>query len=506
MAKILAKNSKFSKEKLFLYGFLIIYLTVILYLCNRVTVWEDEFYTLNTASRKLSEVISQSYHFEAQPPLYFILLRFWRYFNEDIFFARLLSIFFIGLAVWFFSRLILLISGKQSIWLLIVILLNPFTVWAAFDIRPYALIILLSTVTVYLLLSYYVKDKKYYLYLFLLICVLGLYTQYYFVFLILSLALTTLILKGWRSFLKLCIYLIPVIILFLPNIFFIFENIGMQQSDNQFNSSIRILNSVLLTPAKFLLAVNKISVSNELIIMIIVFFILLGIIAFTKSYSRHRINSDPFFERYIFILVSVLIVVLLLSVTAFLHLEYTDKYMAIAFPLIIALFLIFNSFSPINRNLLAGTLSISFIVLLAMTYVHPANGIDFRALANYIGNIEQPGEPILFYRNDLILPFEYYYKGSNSLIPLPNPVSYDKNYLKSIKDTIELQSVLDRLDLKTKSYFLISDDKMEYAYNINFNRAMVNNYLSAHFNISLDSMYYTKVSDSYIRIRRLEKK
>src|SRR5664279_235812 len=121
------------KDVLF-YGFLIIYAAVLTYLCKVVPFWEDEFYTINTTSHNISGVIRQSYIFEGQPPVYFLLLKMWRVFNSGFFFARSLSIVFIVLAALFVIRLLRLVSGTSEVkWLLIIFLLNPFTVWAAIE-------------------------------------------------------------------------------------------------------------------------------------------------------------------------------------------------------------------------------------------------------------------------------------------------------------------------------------------------------------------------------------
>ena len=122
-----------SKNLIFL-GFLVIYTASLLYLSNELVIWQDDTFTLHTTANNLSLVIRQSYNFEGQPPVYFILLSIWRKLDQGIFFARLFSLLFIGLAAYFFHRVVRLVFGDDSArWLLIIFLLNPFTIWATPD-------------------------------------------------------------------------------------------------------------------------------------------------------------------------------------------------------------------------------------------------------------------------------------------------------------------------------------------------------------------------------------
>lgn len=132
------------------YIFLIGYGIGIIFLAYRLNLWEDESYSMHTSSNNLIDVIRLSYDFEGQPPFYFVILSIWRHINPGIFFARLLSTISIGISAFYFYRLVRLVSGADSSrWMIVIFLLNPFSVWAALEIRLYSLAILLSTILVY---------------------------------------------------------------------------------------------------------------------------------------------------------------------------------------------------------------------------------------------------------------------------------------------------------------------------------------------------------------------
>ena len=489
------------------YGFLIFYTAVLTYLCKIVPFWEDEFYTLNTTSYNISGVISQSYGFEGQPPLYYILLKFWRQINDSFPFARFLSILFILLAAFFLTKLLRLVSGNRGVRLLLIIfLLNPFTVWAALETRTYALLILLSTISIYFFLSYFFENKVSHLYLFLIFCAIGVYTQYYFVFLIIGLAFSVWVIKGFSAFFRLCLYLIPVVLLFLPNLFFLREQLTQQQTNNSNYSVIDGLYKVLQSPPKMMLALNLVPFKNAVKLIIIIIFILLAGYTYRKAYEQ-KAQSDLNFEKYNVILISASVMVIIFSIVIVMtRVVYADRYMSIAFPCFIILFTIFLVHSSLFKSLIYGTLIISFISLLLLTYVNPMKFYDFKFVSKYINKIERSGEPIMFYRNVMSLPFGNVYKGHNQLVPIPSPVKFDSTYLKNIKDTSELNEVIAKIKTKSDSYLLVSDDIADFAYNVNFNRKMIDGYLSNHYNITLDTLCYGEGPDFYLRIRRLERK
>jgi uncharacterized membrane protein len=501
-----AVHYKLWSKKVIFYGFLLFYFAILTYLCNKVTLWEDECYALNTTSRNLSEVISQSYNFEAQPPLYFILLKFWRFFNDGFCFARLLSLLFIVLATCSFTRLIRLISGTECLlWLVIIFLLNPFTVWAALEIRSYALILFLSTISIYFFIRFIYSNKNKHLYSFLIIATIGLYTQYLFVFLVISLMFSFLVFRGWKAFFKLSIYFIPVVLFFLPNLLLISNGIEIQQTDSPDYTLKNTIYLILQTPTILLLGINRIPLEGwlKLVFVLISFFI--ALYAYCRLYKKHLVTSDPFLEKVNFILITILVFVCLyvFAFTIF-RIVYADLYMAVAFPLFILLFTMFKVHPSLYRNLFYSSLSLYFIFLLLLTYRHPIKFYDFKSIAQYISVIERKNEPILFYRNAMSLPFRYYYKGQNPIIPIPSPVRFDYTYLKNIKDTLELKQAITRINTKSNSYLIISDDKTNYVYSVNFNRNMVNDYLNEHYNTTLDTLFYGEGSEYYLRIRRIE--
>jgi hypothetical protein len=72
--------------------FSVVYYSMLVFLAAYLNIWEDEVYSMNTSSGSLGYAFNQSYEFELQPPVYFLLLTIWRTFSASVFWARLLSV------------------------------------------------------------------------------------------------------------------------------------------------------------------------------------------------------------------------------------------------------------------------------------------------------------------------------------------------------------------------------------------------------------------------------
>ena len=183
---------------------------------------------------------------------------------------------------------------------------------------------------------------------------------------------------------------------------------------------------------------------------------------------------------------------------------FNPKYLAIAFPLFILTFSIFNIFSRSLRNVIYGSISLYFIILLIIQYKNPVKVYDFKSVANFIESIERPHEPIFVYRPAIAMPFEYYYHGKNSITPIPYPVNFNSDYLISMKDTVELKKSINPANISSKSYLLISDTT-SYEGLVNMNRKMISNYLNDHYKKVLDTFLLGNGKEKSLRIRRFDK-
>ena len=387
------------KENYIFYTFLCAYIIFLTYLSVNLNIWIDEMYTLDTTSYNLKTVIKKSYDFEAQPPAYFVLLAIWRTINSDYVFARLFSVLCIVLASFIFFRLIKLISGAdRSRWMQVLFLLNPFTIWVGVEIRLYAFLLFLSVSSLYFFFRFYIENKNKYLVVFVLLATVGVFTQYLFVFLLAALGFSILLYKGWKLFLKYCIYVLPVGLLFLLSVWFTtnpmklayFKSVSLSFTD-------RML-VVFHTPQNLLLGLHNIHIYQLVRWGILLVIITVLLLAYSKWYKKNEPRDKLYFERINVIAVTGVLSILFFAVFfAITNLDYTDKYFVSGFALLMSLLSVFSIYSLIKRRLIVVSILLLYTSILISEYRYPVKHIDSRSLAKYIGSIEQNGEPLLFY-------------------------------------------------------------------------------------------------------------
>ena len=268
----------------------------------------------------------------------------------------------------------------------------------------------------------------------------------------------------------------------------------------------RIL-AVILTPQDFLLSFNLIPGKTSLRWIIKIPFAILILYGYYSIIKRNNKTQNPYFNylNIILLILFILIIQFVLVLTSF-SLVFQPKYLIISFPIFILLFSLFNEFSPLKRNLIYTIISIYFISLITLKYTYPTKTYDFKTAANFLNRIQQNKEPILFYGKSTIPPFEYYYKGSNKLIGLPE-LKYDKDYYEeNINDTTELSSSIKMINTSTESYILVLGSIIGFNYDNPMTPEMIEISLKEQYNITLDTLIDSKNSDNTLRILRLEKK
>ena len=169
------------------------------YLLN---IWMDEASSLYTTGSGVLHAFQSAAVNEEQAPLYFWILSLWRYIDGSIFFARVFSILCSGVSIWLFYGLASRFSGPRGrIFATAFFALHPMLIWASLEIRPYALLILLSLLLVKLLFDGFLDpDHRASARIFFLVAaVAALYTNYYLGFLLLALFVPLVLLRRGRE-------------------------------------------------------------------------------------------------------------------------------------------------------------------------------------------------------------------------------------------------------------------------------------------------------------------
>jgi hypothetical protein len=496
---------------IFFYIFLIIYSSFMLFLSQKLGIWQDEAYSLSTTSNSLKQVINLSYRFEGQPPVYFIVLALWRKINDGIFFARLISLLFTFCSAYILNKIICLnFKDIGSKWVISIFLINPFTVWASLEIRLYSFLILLAFVAIYLFyLIYFYNFKRLRAVLFVIL-VLGTYTQYYYVFFIFSLALILLFSKGWRPFLNFCLFSIPVAFAFLPNFYFIGEQYMMHNNTT--------IDYTIFSRIRFILATTPLGLvsgfANDVPwgrlfgwffrIFLIPFFFASIYKLYIENKKQKFKNSINIFELFIPIITLIVIYLIVFSLT---NLIYDIRYMSVAYPFYC---LLFSAFGILKKNQYLTIYSIIifyFIIVLINTYKPPyLKTDDNKSISLFAMNIEHNDEPILFSDKSIFLSFNRYYRGINKLYTLPQ-LEFDHNFFKDdLNDTIEFKQKIENIQGNSESSILITGNDLEFTHKKQLTNNLIDICLKNNYNISLDTIFFGKAEVNNLRIRRLQKK
>lgn len=145
-------------------------------------LWRDEGFSYLMARQSLINIVVTTSR-DFNPPLYYFLLHYWMIiFGSSEIAMRSLSLIFFAISVYVVYAFLKNIIHIKSAFIWIYVLLyavNPFLLYYAFEARMYSLVTLLTILSFYLFLT---KNKKGYI----IISVLGLYTHYFFIFVLLT--------------------------------------------------------------------------------------------------------------------------------------------------------------------------------------------------------------------------------------------------------------------------------------------------------------------------------
>lgn len=151
---------------------------------NAMSVWSDEAFSYQFASRPLGQMIPLL-QMDVHPPLYFLLLHVWMYLGSGAAWLRGLSVAF-GMLLLIVGYLIGRRFFGTSVGLLVMFFLaiSPPEIHYSQEIRMYSLLAFLSATTIYAALLYVRSLALGHMILFAVAGVLCLYTHYYSLFLV----------------------------------------------------------------------------------------------------------------------------------------------------------------------------------------------------------------------------------------------------------------------------------------------------------------------------------
>jgi hypothetical protein len=126
-------------------------------------------------------------------------------------------------------------------------------------------------------------------------------------------------------------------------------------------------------------------------------------------------------------------------------------------------------------------------------------------VAHYVSAIELKNEPVLFRNKTLLLTLRPYYYSGNPLISIPDK-PFDYNFYKDeIKDTTELNLLIESCTHNCKSFLWINVDD-DCIVKRELTNAEISAYFKHNYTITIDTIFNGKSKNDFLQVRRLIRK
>lgn len=402
-------------------------LVITIPLAASLNIWTDEAYSLNTTSKPFSEAIYQALYFEIQPPFYYLCLELWRNLHDSIFVARLFSIACIALTIFVCQHLSQrYLNTIHSGWVVVLVALHPYSIWAAVEIRAYPLSVLLSALLLLFFYDGYLSSQPTVRarWIHAGVAVIALYTHYFLGSLLVAGGFCLLCLRRWRSLFTYVLFMLGVGLCFIPMLSLVIHHLSARNAvvgeiSSSFPESLRAMMGRVLIyvfPIELIPRLAKV--------------IRYGFLGFwIWLLWRHRRALTTSHVALLSVLAGTT-VILALGLDVINLVTYAYRY---SYPVFISAILTFVAalslfLKPTQTKALTIWLAIAltmYAATLIATYAPLAKQGDSQRVAAWIMSQEQLNQPILVFQCEAALPLPYYYTGVNPIVPIPQPMGED---------------------------------------------------------------------------------
>jgi uncharacterized membrane protein len=461
-------------------------LAITLPLASILNVWQDDAYTLHSTSSTVSYAFREAIGFEQNAPLYFVVMTIWGHLHQSAFFARLFSVLcasgVVALAPRLSSRYLPTIDPR---WVTVVFAFNPFLIWAALEIRLYALVILLSA----LLLLWFdaafsgERPRAVPSVLYALCAVAALYTQYYLAFLIAAQGIVLFFTRR-RNTPWYLVAAFAAALAFVPMLVILPHQV--QNFRGAFAPPHSPLQSAFTLAAILVRYILPLDVTGDrkAAYALTALTILTALALLRRSFTRQG-NAE---------IVAVSLIACALFAfgiyAAGVHLLNRHAAMLLC-PVLLSTFAVLSFVNERVRSRVVAIWSIamlcSFALTLTQTYRAFAKPGDWIRVNAYIRAHESPGEPIAVFQAENALPFEYYYKGPNRVVAVPHGVDFRQYDVRNF--VVDSQQQIRAVFPNASRVWMITAGECKAA-NIDFGCAKLERYLSRHYRVQSRARFY----------------
>jgi len=379
----------------------------------------DEAQSLFQTNRDVSGIlylVAQDVHV----PFYHVLLHYWLLlFGQDIFTARLLSLmFFVGTILMTYV-LGAYAFGRRSIGLFAALLvtISPFMNWYGSEARMYTMLAFMASLHLFLFLKSMREPAPKYWILWTIIAILGLYTHYFFVFVLFAELVAAVLLrkqfKHPRPIRSIIIAGAVAGASLVPWVLYVF-GLGFA-SNTQPALTQPSAGDLFDTYAQFIFGFQT-SAVNTAIISLWPIAVLLGFFALQRGGKKVPV------ETAVFVLVATLPVIMAFIISVTIRPFYLSRYLIVSLP---ALLIFIAWLLTRYRRWVGVTIGSLLVVIIAALFVvqvvNPNTPVkeDYKVAVQYLNENVGVSDVVVLAAPFTVYPVEYYYEADAKLTTQP---------------------------------------------------------------------------------------
>ena len=387
-----------------------------IFIFSKTSLRLDEAQSLFQVSRDFGGtlyLVAQDVHV----PGYHILLQVWTYFfGNEVGAARFMSLGFLLATIPMVYALGSLVFGRKvGLFAAFLVTISPFMEWYGSEARMYSMLAFMTVLHYYLFIKVYEEGRTRHWIGYAIVAILGLYTHYFFAFVLLTEVLFYLLYrksfpKG--SLKKFIIAAAVTLAAFAPWLLYVYQ-LGTA-SNTQPSLSTPSSGDLFNTYAQFLFGF-QVDNLNTIIVSLWPAIVLLAFYALQKN---KKITQQAMF--FVFAAVIPVLAAFIISVT--IRPFYLSRYLIVALPpLLILLAWIFSMYPKKVRRVLQIGLTVVTLGLLTIQILNPQTPVkeDYSSAVNYLNTSATAQDVIIVAAPFTIYPTEYYYRGPAKLTTQP---------------------------------------------------------------------------------------
>jgi len=412
-------------------------------------------------------------------PLYHLILHYWQVFlGNDVPTARILSlIFFLATlpTVYFLGKLAY--GKKQGLFAALLVAISPFLNWYGNEIRMYSMVTFLAALNQYFYLKIFRGSSSSFWFLYALTAILGLFTHYFFVFVLLTQAVFFFLRRksfpprALRNFILVAIF---IVIAFAPWAIYVWQ-LGLARNTQPVipvPTTINIFNAY----SEFLFGFQE-EYLNTIILSLWPVAILL---AFLSLQENKKISAETIY----FLFSASLPIIAAFVISVAVRPLFLARYFVLSVPaLYLFLSWVFSTYPPRIEKAAKTILALAMLAGMGMQIANARAPVkeNYRGASEYLAKNASPDDIIIVSAPFTIYPLEYYYNGPATIATLPIWNRFAGGPIPSFSEE-RLKEEVDELVQNHRNIWLVLsfdqgyEEKIRLYFETNFERFISRNF------------------------------